>query len=83
MPPKKGATQYHSQLGFLNEDRTIKELTVCNNWDLEPLDLLNVWSLVVINRPLRYYRLPDLSWIFKKTECRICTCQYQEAVLKK
>ena len=39
--PKTGATQYHAQLGLPDKGRAIKGLVVCNNWDLEPLDLLN------------------------------------------
>ncbi len=35
--PKKGATQDH---GLPDKSRVIKGLVVCNNWDLEPLDLL-------------------------------------------
>ena len=37
--PQTGATQYHAQLGLLDTVRAIKGLVVCNNWDLEPLDL--------------------------------------------
>ncbi len=33
------ATQYHAELG-LPDGRANKEFVVCNNWDLEPLDLL-------------------------------------------
>ena len=43
--PKTGATHYHAQLGLPDKGRTIKELVVCNNWDLEPLDLLNGLAL--------------------------------------
>ncbi len=39
--PKTGATQYHAQLGLLDKCRAIRELVVCNKWDLERLDLLN------------------------------------------
>ncbi len=39
-------------LGHQDKGRAIKELVVCNNWNKEPLDLLN--GLVGINRPLRY-----------------------------
>ncbi len=35
-----GATQCHAQLGLPDNGRTIKELVVCNNWDLDPLELL-------------------------------------------
>ena len=38
--PQTGTTHYHAQLGFLDKGRTIKGLVICNNWDLEPLDLL-------------------------------------------
>ncbi len=40
--PQTGATQYHAQLGLPDKGRAIKGLRVCNNWDLEPLDLLNI-----------------------------------------
>ena len=39
--PKTGATQYHTQLGPPDKGRAIIALIVCNNWDLETLDLLN------------------------------------------
>ncbi len=44
----------NAQLGLPDKGRTIKGLVVCNNLDLEPLDLLNVLPYFVINRPLRY-----------------------------
>ncbi len=34
-----GVTKYHAQLGLPDKGRAIKGLVVCNNWDLEPLDL--------------------------------------------
>ena len=43
--PKTGATQYHAQLGLPDKGRATKGLVVCNNWDLEPLDLLNGLAL--------------------------------------
>ena len=43
--PKTGATNYHAQLGLPDKGRAIKELVVCNSWDLEPLDLLNDLAL--------------------------------------
>ena len=44
--PKTVATQYHAQLG-LPKDKSgaIKGLVVCNNGDLEPLDLQNGLAL--------------------------------------
>ena len=39
------ATQYHTQLGLQDKGRAIKGLVVCNNWFLEPLDLLNGLAL--------------------------------------
>ena len=36
-----GATQYHAQLGLPEKGRATKGLVVCNNLDLEPLDLQN------------------------------------------
>ncbi len=47
--PQTGATQHHAQLGF-----TDKGLVVCNNWDVEPLDLLNDLALGYY-QPLRYF----------------------------
>ncbi len=36
--PQTCATQYHAaQLGLPDQGRPIKELIVCNNWDLESL----------------------------------------------
>ncbi len=39
--PETGATQYHAQLGLPDKGRATKGLVVCNNWNIEPLDLLN------------------------------------------
>ncbi len=39
--PQTGATQYHALLGLRDKGRAIKGLVVCNNWVLEPLDMLN------------------------------------------
>ena len=43
--PQTGTTQYHAQLGLPDKGRAIKGLVVCNNWDLEPLDLQNGLAL--------------------------------------
>ena len=43
--PQAGATQYHAQLGLPDKGRAIKGFVVCNNLDLEPLDLLNCLAL--------------------------------------
>ncbi len=43
--PKPGATQYHAQLRLPDKGCAIKGLVVCNNWDLEPLDILNGLAL--------------------------------------
>ena len=40
-----GAIQYQTQIGLSDKVRAIKGLFVCNNWDLEPLDLLNGLAL--------------------------------------
>ena len=40
-----GDTQYQAQLGLSDKVRAIKWLVVCNDWDLEPLDLLNSLAL--------------------------------------
>ena len=39
--PQTGATQHHAQLELPDKSRTIKGLVVCNDWDLEPLELEN------------------------------------------
>ena len=39
--PKKDATHYHVQIELLDKGRAIKELMVCNGWNLEPFNLLN------------------------------------------
>ena len=43
--PQTGATQYDAQLVLPDKGYAIKGLVVCNNWDLEPLDLLNGLAL--------------------------------------
>ena len=43
--PKTGATQYHEQLGLPDKGHAIKGLVVCNEWDLETLDLPNGLAL--------------------------------------
>ncbi len=43
--PQTGPTQYHAQLGLPDKSRAIKRLVVCNNWDLEPMDLLKGLAL--------------------------------------
>ncbi len=48
--PKTGAIHYYAQLELPDKGYAIKWLVVCNIWDLEPLDLLNV----VVNLALRY-----------------------------
>ncbi len=39
--PQTDATQYHGLLGLPDKVCAIKGLVVCNNMDLEPLDLQN------------------------------------------
>ena len=43
--PQIGASQYHAQLGLSDKGRAVKGLIVCNNKDLEPLDLQNGLAL--------------------------------------
>ena len=43
--PQTGATQYPAQLRLPDKGRAIKGLVVCNNWDLEPWNLLNGLAL--------------------------------------
>ncbi len=38
-------TQYHAQLGLPDKVRAIKGLVVCNNCDMEPLDMVNGLAL--------------------------------------
>ncbi len=40
-----GATQYHVELGLPDKGLAVKGLVVCNNWDIEPLDVLNGLAL--------------------------------------
>ena len=49
--PQTGAPQYHAQVGLPDKDCTIKWLVVCNDWDLESLDLLRYESCA---RPYKY-----------------------------
>ena len=54
----------HAQLSTMYKGRAIKELVVCNNWDLEPLDLLNGLALGCY-RPspeVLYITLIFLNW---------------------
>ena len=39
--PQTGATQDHAHIGLPDKGRAIKGLFVCNNMDLEPLELQN------------------------------------------
>ncbi len=43
--PKPAATHYFSKLGLTDKGHAIKELVVCNSWDLEPLYLPNGLAL--------------------------------------
>ncbi len=45
LTPQKGATPYHAQLRLPDKGRAIKGLVVYDNWDLEPLDLLDGLAL--------------------------------------
>ncbi len=45
LAPKTGATQYHAHLALPDKGHEIKELVVCNDWDLGPLNLLNRLAL--------------------------------------
>ncbi len=58
--PQRGATQCHAQLGLLDEGRAIKRLIVCNDWDLEPLDL----ALCCYQPSRKVYKSYTLSLIF-------------------
>ena len=43
--PQTGASQNHAQLGLSDKYRVIKGFVICNDWDLEPFDLLNGLAL--------------------------------------
>ncbi len=43
--PQTGATQYNAHLGLTDKGLAIKGFVVCNNWDIEPFDLLNRMAL--------------------------------------
>ena len=64
--PEIGTTQYHAQLGLPDKGRAIKGLVVCNNWDLEPLDLLNGLALGC------YQLFPEVLFIYS-TGKRLCS----------
>ena len=55
-----GTTQYHTQLELPDKGRTIKGLVVYNDWDLEPLDLLNGLALGC------YQPSPEVLIVFKR-----------------
>ena len=57
--PQTVGTQYHAQYGLPDKGRTIKVLVVCNNWDLDPLDLLNGHVLGC------YQSSPEVLMIYK------------------
>ncbi len=40
-----GTNNYRAWLGLPDKNRAIKGLIVCNDWDLEPLDLFNDLAL--------------------------------------
>ena len=40
-----GASWYHAQLGLPDKGRAMNRLVICNNWNLDPLDLLNGLAL--------------------------------------
>ncbi len=48
-PRKKGKTHYHAQLELPDKVQAIKWLVVCNDWDINPLDLLNNLALGCYN----------------------------------
>ena len=52
------ASQYHAQLELPDKGYAIKGLLVCNNWDLEPLDLLNGYAPVSSPSPLDQIPIP-------------------------
>ncbi len=58
-------THYYAQLGPQKEGRAIKGLVVCNNLDLEPLDLINGLALGCY-QPfpwlIVYCRLREKAW---------------------
>ncbi len=72
-----GATQYHAPLGLPNKDCAIKGLVVCNNWDLQPLDLLN-------GLPLGCYQpSPEVLYYIQLIFYLICRSCYMAAVIDK
>ncbi len=59
--PQTGATQYFAQLLLQDKGRAIKGLVVSNDWDLEPLDLINGLALVC------YQPSPEVLIFLKET----------------
>ncbi len=81
--PQWGATQYNEQLGLPDKGRTIKGLVVCNDWDLEPLDLIKrssprLLSTVPwgINR-IKYFSLNVKLWILLRYYYLTCRKSYE------
>ena len=53
--PQTGATKKPAQFRLPDKGHAMKGLVVCNNWDLDPLDLLNIIALGCYQpSPLRY-----------------------------
>ena len=52
--PQTGTSNYNALLGLQDKGRAINGLVVCNNWDLEPMDLLNGLALGC------YQRFPEV-----------------------
>ena len=51
--PQTGATQYHAHLGLPAKGRAIKGFVFFNDWNLEPLNLLNGMALGCYQPSLR------------------------------
>ena len=78
--PQTGAIQYHAQLVLPDKGRAIKGLVVFNNWDLEPLDLLNGLALGCYQlSPLSINRIISMHVIKLKTS-KLMSFRLQDSI---
>ncbi len=65
-----GTTQYHLHLGLPDKGHIIKGLVVCNNRDLEPLDLQNGLALGC------YQLSPEVLIVYEVRTFRQVLCNF-------
>ncbi len=72
-----GTTQNHAQLGLPNKGHAMKGLVICNNWDLEPSDLLIGLALDC------YQPSPEELIVYSIIYCRMRKTKGWEEILLK